>query len=985
MSGGIKGITIEIGGDTTKLGQAIGDSEKKTRSLQVELRQVEKLLKLDPTNVELLSQKQEILTQSVGETSKKLDLLKEAEKQVTEQFKRGEVSEEQVRALQREIIKTEKALDDMKSELTSTEKAMKDLADGTDNAEKHTEEYKKSVEDAKKELEEFKGKASEAFDTLKTGAVAAGAAIVATAGYALKLSTDFDKATNTLITKTGASADEIDELNTAMENVYRNNFGESIEDVANAMATVRTNTKLAGEELQATTEYAILLRDTFEFEVNESTRSAKMLMDQYGLSAKEAYNLIAQGAQKGLDKNGDLLDTINEYAVHFNGLGISANEMFNMLANGADAGTFSVDKLGDAIKEFGIRVKDGTADEAFVALGLAIEDVSKPLGKAKENVAKYEKTVKDLQAKLSLTVAKQKEFNKSTKDATKLKVAQDIEKYSRELETAIVNLNGAKSTVAQLTEVATLSGRSANDLKKAFVNGGAEAKQALKEVTSALFAMEDPVKQNALGVQMFGTMWEDLGVDGVKAIMDMTGEIDVANTALDDINNQKYDDIGSAIAGLGRIIETDVVKPLGEELKPVVEDIIGTVQDNAPQIKSFLADVVEKIGEFVNLVVNNGGTIASLIGGIGTGFAAWKVGALILGVVKAIKAFKLANEEATVSQIIFNGVLKTNPIVLIISLIAGLVAAFILLWNNCEGFRKFWINLWENIKIICKAVGDWLVQAWADVTAWFSQTWVDVSNFVVDSWDKITSKVASGIDYIKSIFSTVANWVNTTVIQPITGFFSNLWNGFKNGAVNAWEGVKSVFSAVGEFFGSIFNTVKEKILAVFSAGGNIFSGIKDGIVSTFKTVVNAIIRGINKVITIPFNGLNGVLKKISRIDILGVTPFSWLTWRAPVPQIPLLARGGVLKKGQVGLLEGSGAEAVVPLEHNTEWLNKIAQRLNQNTQVPDNGEVLTALDRIYDRLNRLQVVLNNGALVGEILDDIDAGLADKQLLNARGV
>lgn len=97
-----------------------------------------------------------------------------------------------------------------------------------------------------------------------------------------------------------------------------------------------------------------------------------MLMDQFGLSGEEAFNLIAQGAQNGLDKNGDLLDSINEYSVHFKSLGLDAEDMFNSFANGADAGTFSVDKLGDAVKEFGIRVKDESDStmQAFKDIGL---------------------------------------------------------------------------------------------------------------------------------------------------------------------------------------------------------------------------------------------------------------------------------------------------------------------------------------------------------------------------------------------------------------------------------------------------------------------------------------------------------------------------------------------------------------------------------------------------------------------------------------
>ena len=103
-SGAIKGITVEIGGDTTKLGKALGNVEKSTRSLQTELREVDKLLKVDPGNVDLLTQRQKILADTISETSKKLDILKEAEAQVIEQFEKGEIAENQLRAFQREIM-----------------------------------------------------------------------------------------------------------------------------------------------------------------------------------------------------------------------------------------------------------------------------------------------------------------------------------------------------------------------------------------------------------------------------------------------------------------------------------------------------------------------------------------------------------------------------------------------------------------------------------------------------------------------------------------------------------------------------------------------------------------------------------------------------------------------------------------------------------------------------------------------------------------
>ena len=151
-------------------------------------------------------------------------------------------------------------------------------------------------------------------------------------------------------------------------------------------------------------------------------------------------------------------------------------------------------------------------------------------------------------------------------------------------------------------------------------------------------------------------------------------------------------------------------------------------------------------------------------------------------------------------------------------------------------------------------------------------------------------------ELIKSIWSVVSGWFNDAIIKPLVNFFSSMWENVKNGAKNAWEGIKNVFSSVATFFGNIFSTAWTKVKNVFSAGGKIFSGIKEGIENTFKSVVNVLIAGINKIVAVPFNAINGMLNKIRNIEFLSISPFKGLWSQNPlkVPVIPSLANGGVL-------------------------------------------------------------------------------------------
>ncbi|MBT9782514.1 phage tail tape measure protein [Coprococcus comes] len=894
----IRGITIEIGGDTTKLDKALGNVDKKVKGTQVELREVNKLLKIDPTNTEMLAQKQALLSDAISETKEKLDILKNAESQVQEQFKKGEVSEEQYKALQRELGRTEVELANLEEAARQTDTAIEQLGKSSGLS---GEELKKAEEKAGSFKESLDGLAEKA----ETAAKALGAGFVAAATYATKFETDCDKALNTVITQTGAADTEVEGLEETLLSIYKDNFGEDINDIATAMSAVKQQTGQTGEELKNTTENAILMRDTFDIDVNESVRGVNAMMKQFGITAEEAYNLLAQGAQKGLNQNGDLADQLAEYSVYYADMGLSAEEAFNMIANGAKNGTFQVDYLNDAVKEFGIRAKDGTSDEAFKQLGLDVDD-----------------------------------------------------------------------------------------LKTKFAQGGEGAKEAFQTVNNALFSCDDEVQRNLLGVTMYGTKWEDLGEDAIRALVNTQGEISATNDALGTINENKYNDLGNQIEELGRNLKVDLVKPIGEELQPVISDVLKEVKDNIPEVKTVVLAVIEKVKEFISFVSKNGTQIISIIAGIAAGMLAWNVVNMIQGLIAAFKVWKTTTEGVTIAQKLLNMAMSANPIGIVITVVAALVAALVTLFATNEDFRNkviaiweavketasnvfgaiadfftetipnaintvisFFQSLWTSIVSIFTGVGQWFTDrfteayngvtgVFASIGSWFGARWQDIKNALalVASWfltmftnayTNVTNVFAAigqwfGARWqdIKNALATVASWfltMFTNAYTNVTNVFASIgsWFGarwteirtalanvaswFSTTFQNAYQGVVNAFSNVVSFFSGLWERIKGCFVDV---GVKIGSAVGDA----FKSAINSCLATIEGVVNKFIGMINGVIGIINEIPGVSLGKISTLS-------LPRLAKGGVLKEGTAMVAEAgpellsmvNGKAVVTPL------------------------------------------------------------------------
>ena len=236
----------------------------------------------------------------------------------------------------------------------------------------------KSIGSAQSHFKKMGKVASVAGKALGGIAAVGGAAAGAIGTYLIKSGTDYIRTMNDVSAQTGMTGDELKKFGDTTREIWKSGGGENLQEVADALVNIKQTSGLAGDELKNAAENALLIKDTFDFEVNDSTKAASSLMKNFGISADEAYGLITAGAQKGANKNDDLLDTLNEYSVHYQNLGLDADQFVSSLISGAENGSFSIDKVGDAVKEFSIRSKDGsdTTIEAFKQIGLDAETMT---------------------------------------------------------------------------------------------------------------------------------------------------------------------------------------------------------------------------------------------------------------------------------------------------------------------------------------------------------------------------------------------------------------------------------------------------------------------------------------------------------------------------------------------------------------------------------------------------------------------------------
>lgn len=544
-------------------------------------------------------------------------------------------------------------------------------------------------------MDKLKSIAGGAAKAIGTGMVAAGTAAVGLGAAAVSSAVDVDQAMNQFIAATGLAKDGTDYWQKSLEQIYKDNYGENFGDIADAMATVKKEVgALDDADLTNLTESAFALRDTFDYDITESARAAKAMMDSFGTDGEAAFNLIAAGAQNGLDYSGELIDSISEYSVQFAKMGLDADDMFNIFQAGAESGAWNLDKIGDAVKEMSIRVIDGseTTKEGFEAIGL-----------------------------------------------------------------------------------------DADDMAAKFAAGGDSARDAFQQTISALAEMEDPLAQNTAGVNLFGTMWEDLGPEVVSQLANITDGAYDAEGALNGIKEVKYDDLGSMFEGLKRSVEL-LLLPLGEQLIPILSELIDAV---LPLLEEALPPIVDAVGELITqlapVIEELLPVLMDLINSLLPPLMDL-IDAILPVIVELFKELLPPITEiiSAVLPVLLDLIDALLPIFqILIDLLMPIIDLFLeLLTPILDLINEALMPLIEALMPIIELIASLLIPILETLMSVFGEVFKGIAETVSKNIKNVTDIFKNIIDFVKNVFT--GNWKG------------------------AWENIKNIFKAVADTLGNIF-------------------------------------------------------------------------------------------------------------------------------------------------------------------------------------
>lgn len=1047
MANRIKGITVEIGGDTTGLDKALKSVNTSIRSTQSALKDVNRLLKLDPSNTELLSQKQRLLKDAIAATKEKLDSLKVAQEQAKQQLESGELGQDKYDALQREIVETEEELRHLQQEAATTNTALSKI----DVAGQKMEAVGNSIAGAGKKM-------------MGVTTVIGGVGVAA-----VKTAADFDSAMSQVAAVSGATGKDFDALrNKAREMGAKTKFsateaaeamnymamaGWKTEDMLSGIEGIMNLAAASGEDLATTSD---IVTDA---------------LTAFGLSAKDSGHFadILAAASSNANTNVSMMGETFKYCAPIAGaLGFSAEDTAEAIGLMANAGIKS-SQAGTALRT----IMNNLAGDVKIS-GKAIGDVTIATTNADGSMRDLSDILADCRSAFgSLTESEKAQAAESLvgKNAMSGFLALmnagegDIEKLS----SAIENCDGSAEKMA-MTMQDNLTGQITilkSQLQELAISFGDILMPAIRSIVSKLQGfvdklngMDEGTKRTvvtiALLVASIGPLLIIIGTAISKIGVAMQGFVKLANG----ISKLKVavqggagvlGKLGAALGGISAPVLA-VVAVIAVLVAAFVhlwktnegfrDAIIGTWTRIKDTISGFCQGIVDRLNalgfQFTNIVdvlktvwdgfcqvlapifegvFNNIANILSTVTGVITGILDIFIGIFTGNWSQAWNGIK------EIFSSIWNGISSffTNILNVIKGVADVVLGWFGTSWNEAwtniktffegiwNGIATFFTTIWETLKNVVTvgimAIGSILSAAFDIITLPFRFIWENCKEIIISVWDAIKSKVTTVIHAVASVISTVMNAIKTV--------FSTVWNAIKTVVTTVVNAIKSVvttvFTAIKSTTTTVWNAIKTAVTtpvnAIKSTVTSVFNSVKSAVASIFngiKSTATSVWNGIKTAITTPIEAAKNKVKSVvdaikgffsgMKISLPHIKlPHFKVTGKLSIapPSVPHLSidwykEGGIMTSPTIFGMNGSSLMAGG--EAGAEAILPLAGFYKQLEAMISSHLNTSAMEKYLAVIadnSSKGIYLEDGTLVGHLLPAIDGELGKAQKLQRR--